>query len=160
MIQVGKIVNTFGLKGELKILINPLYLDLKLRKNSVAVVKNAEYKISKVRTNGNLWFVSFEDRADINLVEFLKGELFYLDDIYFVKPEKGYYRYQLSDFEVIDQDGNIIGLIKEVETTGYQDLMRIKTSSKDVLIPMVDAFVKNIDFSSKKVTVQVIEGLV
>ena len=160
MIQIGKVVNTVGLKGELKFLVNPLYLDLSLKKNTVVKINNQEFIILRYRSSGNLWYVTFKDKFDVNLVEYLKGELFYIDEVYFNKPEKGYYRFQLRDFEVFDQNNRLIGIIKEVESTGFQDLIRIKTTTKDVLIPMVPAFIKDINFVDRQVIVNMIEGLV
>lgn len=159
-LQVGKIVNTYGLKGELKILINPLFTDFILKARAKLIVNELEYQVVNYEMENNLWYVTFKDHLDINLVEKLKGSLVYLNESELAKPVNGYYRYQLQGFQVLNQDLDLIGEVFVVESTGFQDIIRIKREKKDILIPLVKPFVKRIDYLKRIIIIEPIEGLI
>ena len=67
----------------------------------------------------------------------------------------------LIGMTVKDEEGNVIGEVKDMEDTrGAQRNMRVKRDGqKDALIPYVPAFIKDVDDESGEITVHVIEGL-
>ena len=70
-----------------------------------------------------------------------------------------YYFSDLINCEIIDQNSNYIGKVITVEDYPAQRTLRIKTEGKDVLIPFVNAFIKNVDIENKKIYVNIIEGM-
>lgn len=158
-ILIGKIVNTKGISGELKLLVNPLFSDVELKKNSQIEVNQQIYKITKLTRVNHLWFFSLKEYLDINKIEHLIGENAYVFSEDLMKPNKGYYRFELTNFLVYDQFEQLVGKVLAVETTGFQDILRIKREVKDGLVPMVNNFIKVIDFKEKIIQIQTIEGL-
>jgi len=160
-ILIGKIVNTYGLKGELKLILNPDYLDIEFKKNAKVKIANNDYVLLNYKRNKHTVIFLLKDHQDINLVEHLKGELLKTTLIEFktlVKNE--YYGFQILSLNVYDQNKQLLGKVERVENTGFQKLLRIKTeNNKDILIPWVDFFVRKIDLKEAIVEVETIEGL-
>ena len=77
-LRIGVIVNTFGLKGEVKIKSFSDFDDERYKKNNeVLVFYNNQYislKVNTYRVNKGMNIVSFIDHNDINLVEKYKGD--------------------------------------------------------------------------------------
>lgn len=160
-IKVGEIVNTFGLKGELKVLSLTDFVSERFKKEATLyILKNKEYikvTVFNYRVHKGFVLVSFKDLLDINLVEQYKGCVIYVssDDI---KPlENGkYYFFQLTNLDVYC-DNKFIGIVSSVES-GYQTILRIKTQDREILVPYVDAFIKNVDLDNNRIDVNLIEG--
>lgn len=165
-IPIGKIINTHGLKGEVKIeswsdfddlrytIGNTVYLETRDEMLPMVV---ASYRVHK----GNP-LVSFEGYQDINLVEGYKTCVLYMDgEDRQALPEGKYYVDELIGLYVQDEQGNPIGVVIAVEeTNGAQKNLRVQREGlKDALIPNVPAFVKQVDQEQGTITIQVIEGL-
>jgi len=75
-------------------------------------------------------------------------------------PEGRYYIFDLVGLQAKTLDGQIIGIVKDVLTITNNDLFVIETPThKEVLIPFVGEFVKNVDIDRGVVFIQPIEGL-
>ena len=78
-------------------------------------------------------------------------------------PEKSdgtYYHFELIGLEVVDQDGNKIGVVKSIDKTLANEIVRVEREDmKDALIPYVDAFILDIDMETEIMKINVIEGL-
>ena len=161
-LNLGKIVNTYGLNGELKLLTDPLYGDLEFKKNAEIKIANKVYRLRNYRRNKNLIRFSLVEHEDINAVEALIGETVMIDSSELKKlNEDEFYSFELLGFDVVDESGNDIGKIIRIKDSGWQKILRIKGSQKkDILIPWVAFFVKEIDRERQTVRVETIEGLI
>lgn len=155
MVYVGEIVNTHGIKGELRIIS-----DFKFKsevfvpgKKLYLGKRKQEGIIKTYRKHKNFDMITFEGVNDINEAIIFKG-----DDI-FVKRE------ELVIDGYVDED--IIGLdvysdeyIGKVDTIlkNKQEVLVIKNNEKTYLIPFVDAFV-SVDIENNRINLNVIEGL-
>lgn len=76
-------------------------------------------------------------------------------------PAGRYYVNDLLGLCVVDQTGRVRGTVADVEALPAQDLLHVKSSGdgRDVLVPMVRAFVKAVDLKGQTVTVHAIPGL-
>lgn len=63
-------------------------------------------------------------------------------------------------FEVIDQDGNNLGLLVNVLATGTNDIWTIKSDMEELLIPALKSIVKKVDMSKKRIFVSLPDGYV
>ena len=61
-------------------------------------------------------------------------------------------------FEVIDQDGNLLGLLSDVISTGNNDVWTIKSDTEELLIPALKSIVTKVDISKKRIFVSLPEG--
>jgi 16S rRNA processing protein RimM len=165
-ICIGKIVNTFGIKGELKI---QSYSDFDAQRykkgNTVYVHKDGKYlpfQIASFRTHKGFSLVAFAQNQDINLVEQYKEcEVFIEKSSRAKLPEGEYYRSELEGLSVYTEDHELIGTVKAVEeTNGANNYLRIVTADeKEVLVPYVKAFISSVDPEQKQIIIRRVEGL-
>ena len=165
-IQIGTIINSHGLKGELKIRSSSDFDDLRYQTgNTVYLYQNGSYlpvKVASFRVHKGYSLVSFEGMQDINLAEQYKNSLVCIQDTDRHELEDGeYYIDELNGMKVVDEAGNEIGTVIAVEpTVGAQNNLRVKkTAGGTALIPNVDEFVKEIDEEQSVITIHVEEGL-
>lgn len=157
MVYVGEIVNTHGIKGELRIVSDFKYKDSVFVKGKKLYLgkRKQEVVIKTYRTHKNYDMVSFEDVNDIN-----EAIIFKNDDVY-VKREDlnidGYVDEDIIGLKVY-ANGETIGKVASI-LKNKQEILVIKNKTKTYMIPNVSEFVKNIDLENKRMDVELIEGL-
>lgn len=165
-LRIGVIVNTFGIKGELKIKSFSDFDDERYTiGNEVLININGQYKpfiVDSYKVLKQMNIVSFKDYKDINLVENLKGLDIYVDRSKIKPLKKGeYYRFELVGLNVYDENDNYLGKVIRVEETGANTNLRIEKEDKTTfLVPNVKAFVKDVDLNLNKMIIKLIEGLI
>lgn len=161
-ILIGKIVNTHGIKGEVKVYpytdnidnlskIKEVYFDEKL---------NDKHKVKSCKIQKNMLIMKLES---VNIVE----EAAKLKDtnLYIIKEdisdmEDTYYVEDLIGMDVIDEKDVVIGTITYVFSTGANDVYEIKSSdNKEIYIPAIKDVVKKVDVKNKKMYIEMMEGL-
>lgn len=151
--EIGKIVNTFGIKGEVKIFP---YVDYFLNLKNF-YIDNTKFEIEKIRNQKNVVIAKIKGIDDINEVENLKGKSIYIYDEDLPDLPKGtFYIKDLIGLDVVTDDGKQLGKIKDVFNTGANDIYDVD----GILLPATDEVVKKIDIENHKVTVHLIEGLI
>lgn len=152
LIKFGKIVNTHGLRGELKISSNSDFKDERLAKGAKLIVNDTEYFVNTRRTHKNHELVTFEGFPHINDVEFLKGSDVFVE----VEDETDEYIPNLIGMTVVDQNNEEIGTITEITTYPMYDILVI-AGEKRYLIPFIDKFV--IEQTKEYIKVELLPGM-
>ena len=73
--------------------------------------------------------------------------------------EKEFYHFQIEGAEVFEEDGERIGIVREVDGSSGNTLLIIARGNDEIMIPFVEAFVKSVDVENKKIMIRKIEGL-
>jgi len=163
---MGKIVNTHGIKGEIK--IYP-YTDDPARFEHFSYIliegeAEKKFKVSSVRVHKNMVLLKLSGFNDINTVQKFMDKAIYLyrNDIEALDgDDEGHYVVDLIGCDIIDAEGTVLGVLKDVLQHTAQDLYEVAMPSGGVFyIPVVDEFVKNIDIEKRQITVKIIEGLI
>ena len=162
-VEIGKILNTFGIKGELKVASNSDFVEERYKKGSLVYVgeQHIPFKVKSVRTHKGFLLVLFEDNEDINLVEKYKNMFIYKskDDI---KPLKDgeYYFSDLRDLDVY-VDNKYVGKVLKVEEGISSNNLRIlkQEDNKQYLVPFLPVFIKNVDLDNNRIDIVYMEGL-
>ena len=159
-IEFGKIVNTHGLKGEVKVYS---YTDnekkiLKLKK---VYIRGKEYKVESMRIQKQMFLMKLQGIDDIDQTKFLMNEMCFREvEKNESNDDEGYFIKDLVGIEVIDESGNTIGTLKEVFRTGANDVYEVvDKNNKSIYLPAIKKVIKSIDISSRKMTVELMEGL-
>ena len=159
-IEFGKIVNTHGLKGEVKVYS---YTDnekkiLKLKK---VYIRGKEYKVESMRLQQQMFLMKLQGIDDIDQTKFLMNEMCFREvEKNESNDDEGYFIKDLVGIEVIDESGNTIGTLKEVFRTGANDVYEVvDKNNKSIYLPAIKKVIKSIDISSHKMTVELMEGL-
>lgn len=164
MLEAGKIVNTHGLRGEVKVVPWTDYPNDFENIDYVYVKKKTgeeKLHISSIKYQKNNLIIKFREIKDINEAELYKNLVLYVErDMLGELPEGVYYIADLLGSKVITADGGEIGIIADVFNTGANDIYDVKREGKkNMLIPVIDEVVKNIDIENKIITIEMMEGL-
>ena len=164
-LQVGKIVNTHALQGEVKVVSNSDFKEDRFKKGSTLVIdfngEHVEVTVATHRVHKGADLLKFKHLNSINDVEKYKGcaLLVSTDDLEELEENEFYY-FEIIGCEVVTTDGEKIGEISEILETGANDVWVVKRQGqKDALIPYIEDVVKDVDIDAKTVTIQVLEGL-
>ncbi len=152
-IYVGKIVNTHGLKGEVRILSDFLFKKETFFKNQKIIINQKEYEINTYRPHKQYDMITIKGFNDINEVLFLKGQKVYINRENL--NINGVLKEDIINFTVIDNNkkiGNVTDLINN-----HQQILEIDNKH---LIPFVDEFIKEVSIENKTIKVELIEGLI
>lgn len=167
-LQVGAVTNTHALKGEVK--VYPLTDDVKryddLKQKEVRLVfengrKTLDLEVEKVRYFKNLVIVKFKGLDNISDVEGFKGgKLFVSRENAVPLGEDEYYECDLIGMEVFQEDGSLLGELKEVIHTGANDVYDVTLSGGGrVLIPAIRQCILEVNVEEGRMRVHLLEGL-
>ena len=151
-IEVAKIINVHGIKGTVKIYSLTSNTD---RFNAGCIFyidKKIPVTIKSVRElSSDLALLAFNEYDNINQVLEFKNKGLFIEDEYYI--------YKLIGVDVYDQDNKFIGKIKNVLTTLANDVYNIDYNGKDVYIPAVKEFIKDVDIEKSIMKVSIIDGM-
>ncbi|GAJ25297.1 16S rRNA processing protein RimM [Liquorilactobacillus sucicola DSM 21376 = JCM 15457] len=165
--EVGQIVNTHGIKGEVKVAITTDFADERFKKGKILYIprdgdkKPVALKIKNARSFKQFQLLIFEGMEDINLIEKYKGCKLMVSEQE-QKPLAGeaYYHHQIVGLRVITNSGEMLGTIKEILTLGANDVWVVKRSGKkDLLLPAIKDVIKRVDIEAGTVNVELLDGL-
>lgn len=158
-IEIGKIVNTHGLRGHVK--VEPWCDGIETFEYLKRVyVNNVEYGIENVKQQKNLFLLKLKDLDIVEDAQKLKNKVIYAnEDEMLPLPEGVFYIKDIIGLEVYDGD-RFIGEIVDWIETGANNVYVIKRpNGKDVLIPAIDSVINEVDIENKKMSVNMLEGL-
>ena len=161
-IECGKVVNTHGCHGALKLeswCNTPDDLaDLgRIFLNKSGIYK--EFKVTKASVFKQFVIITLDDVDSMDDALLLKGATVYAARDDFKLEDGEYFISDLIGVNVIDNDsGKIYGTITDIINRGASDLYVVKTENGDRMIPVVPEFVSSVDVN-KGVFVTPIEGM-
>lgn len=156
MIYIGNIVNTHGIKGELKILSDIRNKEVVFKKGNIVTIENQEFTINSYRVHKNFDMITLNEYNDINQVIIYKGKKVFVDKKYL--PANILFDEDYIGLDVLSD--RYIGKIVDIMKNLYQDIFVIQGNEKTYYVPNVKAFIKNIDFDKKELYINEIEGLI
>ncbi|EHS58747.1 ribosome maturation factor RimM [Paenibacillus kribbensis] len=167
LFNVGKIVNTHGIRGELKILTTTDFLEDRFAKGSELLIVPADGKaplpvtVETARFQKNMVIVKFKEYHNINDVEKYKGTLLKVSAERLGELEENeFYFHEVIGLEVITEDGEKLGVVKEILTPGANDVWVVKMpNGKELLLPYIESVILNVNVREKRATVRLMEGL-
>lgn len=161
--ELGYVIKIHGLKGGISILIDADQPERYRNLESVFVEidqKLIPFFIETLSLKGDKAFVKFEDIDSAEEAESLKGARLFLP-LELLPPLKGnhFYFHEIINYSVTDTSTGAIGEVKDVFETTTQNLLSVIYKEKEILIPINDEVITNIDRQQKILTVTLPEGL-
>ncbi|MGN8645021.1 ribosome maturation factor RimM [Gracilibacillus sp. HCP3S3_G5_1] len=164
-LKVGKIVNTHGIKGEVKV-IRITDFEERFEIGSTLWIKeknNPELRqviIDGHRVHKNFDLLHFEGYNNINDVEHLKESLLVIRMSEISElAENEYYYHEIIGCEVKTTAGESIGKVTEILSPGANDVWVVKHNGKELLIPYIEEVVKEVDTKQQLIKIEPMEGL-
>ena len=160
LIETGKIVNTHGVRGELKVV--PWADDPSVFENfDTVTIDNTPYTVRSVRYQGQNVLLKLEGINDMTGAEGLKNKVIFANRADFDLPEGTYFITDLMGLTVVeDETGNELGTITQVLETGANDVYEITApDGKKYYVPAIKDCVKATDLDAKEMRIHIMEGL-
>lgn len=173
LIRVGSLVNTQGIRGEVRVISHTDFPDRRFRKGSKLLLVHPQFPepvellVESSRTHKNFYLLKFAGHSSINEVEPYKGgELKIHESELAALPEGTYYIHELVGCRVMTEDGIELGDLVEVLQPGANDVYVVKldkgtdvNKGKNILLPAIPDCVKQVDAENKRIVVHLMEGL-
>jgi 16S rRNA processing protein RimM len=163
-IHIGKIVNTHGNRGALKVFPLTDYPERFRQMTQVKVSLNEQISvlnIEEVSYHQKFVILKIREITDMNAaLAYKNGFIIVERQELMTLPKGSYYIFELIGLVVYDLCGQQLGRITEVIHTGSNDVYVVETESKPLLVPALKKVVLNIDLDRGRMTVQLPEGLV
>ena len=162
--EIGQIVNTFGIKGMVK--IKPFTDDInKFDKFKKIYIKKEntkkEYQIEEVKYHKQMVLMKLKGINTPEEADLLRGSYLIINREDEEPLEEGeYYIIDLLGSEVYTDENVLLGKLEDIYNTGSNDIYVVKDElGKQVLLPVISDVIKNIDIKNKKITVHIVPGL-
>jgi len=162
---LGKIAKKFSFKGEVLIYLDTDEPELYENMESVFVKFNKDlipFFIENSNLHKNDFLrVKFEDVDSEDEADRLIGSEIYLPLNMLPKLEGNkFYFHEVIGFEVEDKRLGVVGIIQSINDSSAQPLFEVLNGTVEILIPMIDHFLVEIDRKNKKVVMDLPEGLI
>lgn len=164
-LELGQIVNTVGLKGEMK--IRPFTDDStrfeELKEVFIEIKNNLEtFEIENVRFYKNIVIIKFKGIDSVEEANEYRNCYIKIDRKDAKKLSKGeYFIVDLIGLDVVTDKDILLGNLTDIYNNGSSDIYEIKDKNgKQILLPAISKVIKDINLEKKKITVHLIKGLI
>lgn len=164
-LEIGQIVNTFGIKGMVK--VKPFTDDITrfddLEKVYVETNKiKKKYEIEEVKYHKDMVLIKFKGIDKVEDAENLRNSYLKIDRKDEPDLEEGtYYIVDLIGLDVYSDEGNLLGKIDDIFNNGSCDIYVVKDElGKQLLLPAISDVVKEINLEQKKIIIHILKGLI
>ena len=154
-INVGKIVNTFGIKGELKIVSCFEMPEKVFKKNNYLRINNIDYLITGCRYHHYNYLVELNGIKDINKIEYLVNSEVFFDEDALNLTDNEYLITELIDYEVYDSN-KLIGIVTDYDNSKINPLIKVNDK---FYIPLKANYIDRVNKLEKKIYGHDLEGL-
>lgn len=165
MFLIGKIVNTHGIRGEVRVEQITDFSERFAVGNQVYIVPKNQppipVTIASHRLHKQYHLLRFEGFDHIDDVEpFKQADLKITEADLSDLPEGEYYYHEIIGCQMYTTNEEYIGVVVDIFPTGANDVWVIeRENGKEALIPYIQEVVKEIDLSTKKIYIELMEGL-
>ena len=153
-LYIGKVINTHGIKGEIRLLSDFLYKDRLFKNNNYLYIDEFKYKIISHRVHKNYDMVLLEGINNIDEANILKNKLVYAKRSDILK-EGEFVLLDLVGFSIIYFYKNV-GKVNNIEISKKYNYL---VSDNNKYIPYIEEFINKVDINDKCIYIKDIEGL-
>lgn len=163
-LRVGVITSTHGLKGEVKVYPTTDSVDnfFDFKHVYIKLARGEQTaEIEKVRFFKEQVILKFKEFNRIEEVERFRQCELYIDRADAIPcGENENYIADLIDMEVFTEDGEQLGVLKDVYETGANDVYIVETpKKKELMIPAIRECILDVDVEQKRMTIHLLDGL-
>jgi len=164
LVFVGQITRTHGTRGELKVLpgegssgawrdSQEVYLGAERRKAS-------RFRVAAIRGGGKFAIMALEGVDSMEAAEALKGQRVFVPRDQLPEAEPGsFYAGDLEGLTVVTARGQVLGVLSEIFDNGAHEIYVVRDKGKEILLPVVDGVVVEVDLEAGRMVVEPPRGL-
>lgn len=160
---LGKITKPFGFKGQMILFLDVDCPDDYAELDSAFIdVKGnlVPYFFKVLNINGNKATIEFEDLSVEDATALTGHEVYLPLDLLPELTGNQFYFHEVIDFSVIDSNHGNIGTIKSIIDYPAQPLFQIMQGETEILIPVIDPVIKQVDRQNKTIHIEAPAGLI
>ena len=156
-IEAGRIVNTHGVRGEVKIQV---WLDSPefMRRFKTLYIDSKPVKLISSRAHKGFLIAQLEGAEDINAAMSLKNKTVYIDRADAPLRKGEYFLCDIIGARVEAEDGTFVGTLEDILETPASSVYIVRGETEH-MIPAVPEFILKTDAENAVVTVRLIEGM-
>ncbi len=162
MVALGTIVNTHGIRGELRVL--PYNPDTEALGSGAAVVlqRGARQRIAEVRAarRHKKFILITVGGVETSAAQELVGWEIAVPAASLPRPGDGeVYHFQLVGLAVVTTAGEEIGVVEEVLSTAASDICVVRRDGREFLVPFVEPIIRSVDLDGGRLVIEPLPGL-
>lgn len=164
-LEIGQIVNTFGIKGMVK--VKPFTDDIRRfdRLEKVYIEKQKvkeKYEIEEVKYHKEMVLIKFKGIDNPEQANLLRNCYLLVNREDEEPLEEGrHYIVDMIGLEVYTEEGDLLGNLEDIYNTGSNDIYVVRDElGKQILLPAIKEVIKNVDIDDRKIIVHLLPGLV
>lgn len=164
-LEVGKIIATHGIKGEVKVSLSTSFPYERFEKGNVLYINEANkyipITINTFRIHKGLGLVTFNNITNINNVLEYVGKNIYVDKETLEElDDDSFYFDDLIGLTAYTENDELIGEVSDILDVPQGAILVIKKENKkEALVPFVEEFIKDVKLNENKIIITPIEGL-
>ena len=162
-LEVGQIVGTHGIAGEMRVQPWCDSPDFLTKFKTLYTDKNGDnaVKVKSSRVHKNIVLIKFPDITTIEQAERMRGKVLYISRKDANIADGEWFIQELIGCTVFDADtGKDYGILSDVSKTGANDVWHIKKDGKEYLLPAINDIIANVDVANEKVEIHsIIKGI-
>lgn len=151
LIKLGKIVRPHGVRGEVKVLsdFDDSMLNLKLKN---VFIDNQQFNVKSIKFMSESIVLKLDGVESMNDAEnFRNKDVFISHNDLNELSDDEYYVDDLIGCEVVLEDGKKVGKLADVNNYGATDILVIKDGTEEILCPLIEGLLVDVDFNSNKI---------
>lgn len=162
LLAVGKLRRSHGVRGEI---LMEVFTDFPERLQPGTVLyldpEGNYLTLVKCRPHREGLLMTFEGYSTPEEISQFRNQVLYVKSHDRPPlPDGEYYHHQLLGLHVTDEAGLPIGIVTEILETGASDVLVIRPQAgPEVMIPIVDTFIRGVDLANREITVHLIPGM-
>ena len=156
---VGYILAPWGIRGEVKVEVVTDFPE-RFAPRKVVYLNTRPLEIESCHPHKQHLVVKLATIDSVEDAEKLRGQDLTIprSELYPL-PEGQYYTFQIIGLKVVTTEGELLGHITEIMTTGSNDVYIVEGKRGEILIPAIEDVVKSIDLQKGEVVIEAIKGL-
>lgn len=157
LLEAGKIVNTHGIRGEVR--IQPWVDSAEFLKTFKKLyIDGKPLRLRQGRVHKSFLIASFEGVEDVNAAMLLKNKTVYIDRTEAKLPKGSFFLADIMGARVVTEEGQELGLLEDIIEAPAANVYVVR-GQREILIPAVPQFIIKTDPKGKLITVRLIEGM-
>jgi 16S rRNA processing protein RimM len=161
-LAVARVRRPFGVKGELLLAVLTDFPD-RLTQNETlyAGEERLPFEVETIRRHGTDMLLRLKAVRGRDAAEKLRGEVFSIrvGDLPPL-PAGVYYLHQIEGLEVVTEQGELLGRVKEILKTGANDVYVVQGEKGEILLPAIPQVIREVRLEEGRIIVRMMEGLV